>query len=74
MNGVAAISGDGPMALPVAVSGRWEDEQTFFLEYDEIANTNCYRLRLKFSGNTVSVQAKERTGLFDETFTGKAVQ
>ena len=73
LNGVPAISGDGPMALPVAVSGHWEDDQTFFLEYDEIANTNCYRLRLKFSGNTVSVQAKERTGLFDETFAGKAV-
>lgn len=73
LNGVPIVSGDGPMALPVAVSGYWIDGQTFFLEYDEIANTNCYRLRLKFSGGTVSVQAKERTGLFDENFAGKVV-
>lgn len=71
LDGLPTISSGGPMGLPVAVSGYWEDAQTFFLEYDEIANTNCYRLRLKFSGDAVSVHAKERTGLFDESFTGK---
>ncbi len=73
LNGIPIVSGDGPMALPVAVSGYWIDGQTFYLEYDEIANTNCYRLRLKFSGGSVSIQAKERTGLFDESFTGKVI-
>lgn len=72
LNGVPRISGGGMMNLPVALKGTWEDERTFVLEYDEIANTNAYRLRLTFEGDRVSVQAKERTGLFDEKFGGRA--
>lgn len=72
LDGLARISRDGMMGLPVALKGFWEDAQTFVLEYDEIANTNTYRLRLTFAGDSVSVQAKERTGLFDEKFTGHA--
>ncbi|MFN8004720.1 MAG: hypothetical protein U0X75_27325 [Acidobacteriota bacterium] len=68
---MARISSSGVMNLPVALKGGWENEQTFWLEYDEIANTNTYRLRLTFTGEGVNVQAKERTGLFDETFTGR---
>jgi len=71
LNGVTRISGNGIMNLPVALKGAWEDERTFVLEYNEIANTNTYRLRLSFDGNRVSVQAKERTGLFDEKFSGQ---
>ena len=71
LTGVARISSGGVMNLPVALKGGWENEQTFWLEYDEIANTNTYRLRLTFTGEGVNVQAKERTGLFDETFTGR---
>lgn len=74
LGGSTQISADGPMGLPVAVSGAWEDERTFRLEYDEIANTNSYRLRLRFPNNdaeTVEVEAKERTGLFDEKFTAR---
>ena len=74
LNGTPIISDDGPLGLPVAVKGFWEDDNTFVLEYDEIANINSYRLRLSFNrdnGNGVSVQASERTGLFDEKFSGK---
>ncbi len=71
INGVPVITGNGVLGLPVAVQGFWEDGQTFVLEYDEIANTNSYRLRLSFAGDGVIVQAKERTGLFDEKFAGK---
>ncbi|MEP7273955.1 MAG: serine hydrolase [Acidobacteriota bacterium] len=71
LNGIPRLSGDGPLGLPVALKGSWEDERTFVLEYDEIANTNSYRLRLIFDGNRVSVQSKERTGLFDEKFGGQ---
>jgi hypothetical protein len=71
MNGVPVITDNGIMGLPVALKGFWEDAQTFVLEYDEVANTNGYRLRLSFSEGGVSVQAKERTGLFDEKFAGK---
>lgn len=77
LNGVARISPDGLMGLPVALQGSWEDDHTFALEYDEIANINCYRLRLSFNideidrDQVVNVQAKERTGLFDQKFSGK---
>lgn len=72
--GTPILSPSGMMGLPVAVSGFWEDPQTFVLEYDEVANTNCYRLRLSFEGEMVKVQAKERTGLFDESFAGKVMR
>ena len=71
LNGATIISPDGPMGLPVAVRGFWENDQTFVIEYDEIANTNTYRLRLSIDQDQVSVQATERTGLFDEKFAGK---
>jgi hypothetical protein len=71
LNGATIISRDGPMGLPVAVRGFWENDRTFVLEYDEIANTNTYRLRLSFDQDQVSVHATERTGLFDEKFAGK---
>lgn len=59
------------LGAPVAVSGQWEDGQTFVLEYDEVSSTNGYRLRLSFTEGGVSVEAKERTGLFEEKFGGK---
>ncbi len=72
LNGVPRFSNDGVMGMPMALKGAWEDERTFVLEYDEVANTNTYRLRLTFDGNRISVQAKERTGLFDEKFNGQS--
>ncbi len=49
--------------MPVAVSGVWENDRTFVLEYDEIGNINAYRLRLTFSGDGVSMEMSERSGL-----------
>lgn len=71
--GVPLITNDGILESSVGLKGNWEDERTFVLEYDEIASTNSYRLRLSFSETGVEVQAKERTGLFDEKFAGKSV-
>jgi CubicO group peptidase (beta-lactamase class C family) len=77
LDGVARFSWEGVMGLPVAIRGAWEDDRTFALEYDEVANINSYRLRLSFNkkdfegDQTVSVQAKERTGLFDQQFSGR---
>ena len=69
--GLPLITNDGIMGSSVGLKGNWEDAQTFVLEYDEIASTNGYRLRLSFMENGVNVQAKERTGLFEEKFAGK---
>jgi hypothetical protein len=71
LDGVLRFSPNGRYGLSVGLRGNWEDDHTFVLEYDEIANLNSYRLRLSFTEKTVSVQAKERTGLFDEKFEGK---
>lgn len=69
--GVPLITNDGIMGSAVGLKGSWEDAQTFVLEYDEIGSTNGYRLRLSFTETGVQVQAKERTGLFEEKFEGK---
>ena len=71
LDGVLRLSPNGRAGLSVGLRGNWEDDHTFVLEYDEIANLNSYRLRLSFTENSVSVQAKERTGLFDEKYEGK---
>ena len=71
LDGVLRLSPNGRYGLSVGLRGNWEDDHTFVLEYDEIANLNSYRLRLSFADKTVSIQAKERTGLFDEKFEGK---
>jgi CubicO group peptidase (beta-lactamase class C family) len=71
MNGAPHFSPNGILGAPVAVSGRWENDQTFVLEYDEVSSTNSFRLRLSFTDDGVSVQAKERTGLFEEKFVGR---
>lgn len=71
LDGVLRLSPNGRYGLSVGLRGNWEDHHTFVLEYDEIANLNCYRYRLTFAEKTVHIQAKERTGLFDEKFEGK---
>ena len=70
LDGVPRFSGNGIAGLPVAMKGNWEPDGSFVLEYDEVANTNTHRLQLTFDGNRVKVTAKERTGLFNETFSG----
>jgi hypothetical protein len=55
------VSTGGRFGLPVSVSGAWESDSTFVIEYNEIANINTYRFRLTFSGRDVDVQMTERS-------------
>lgn len=71
LDGVPRLSAGGRYGLPVAVQGSWESADTFVLEYDEVANINCYQLRLAFLGNAVTVELRERTGLAKAAFRGK---
>ncbi len=71
LDGILRLSPNGRYGLSVGLRGAWEDERTFVLEYDEVANLNSYQLRMSFTDTDVNVQAKERTGLFDEKFAGK---
>jgi CubicO group peptidase (beta-lactamase class C family) len=63
LGGAAHLSAAGPSGLPVAVSGAWEREDTFALEYNEVGNINSYRIRLRFTGNAVDVTLSERSHL-----------
>jgi CubicO group peptidase (beta-lactamase class C family) len=70
LDGVPRVSPDGRFHLPVALTGSWENSETFVLDYDEVANINSYRFRLTFSDGRVSVDLVERTGLVKAEFTG----
>ena len=70
LDGVPRVTPDGRFHLPVALTGTWESDQTFVLDYDEVANINSYRFRLAFSDGGVSVELNERTGLVKAKFNG----
>lgn len=61
LDGVPRVSPGGRVGLPVAVSGAWESDSTFVVEYNEVANINTYRFRLTFSGHDVDVEMTERS-------------
>jgi CubicO group peptidase (beta-lactamase class C family) len=61
LDGVPRVSGGGRFGLPVAVSGAWDSDSTFVIEYNEIANINAYVFRLTFSGRDVDVEMNERS-------------
>jgi len=71
LDGIPRLSPGGRFGLPVAMQGRWETYSTFAFDYDQIANINCYRFKLTFEGDKVSIELKERTGLVDIMFLGK---
>jgi CubicO group peptidase (beta-lactamase class C family) len=71
LDGVPRISPGGRFGLPVALVGAWESNDTFAFNYNEVANINSYFFRTTFSGNDVSVQLNERTGLKEGKFHGR---
>jgi CubicO group peptidase (beta-lactamase class C family) len=74
LDGVPRISAGGNFGLPVAVSGAWESDGTFLLEYNEIGNINMYQFRLKFSEDDVDVELSERSRVIPSTrFHGTSV-
>ena len=72
LDGIPRLSPSGRFGLPVALQGRWENSSTFVFDYDEVANINCYRYRLTFVHDDVSIEVSERTGLMDAKFQGKS--
>jgi CubicO group peptidase (beta-lactamase class C family) len=60
LDGVYRMS-PGDNGLPIGQRGYWADTKTFVLEYDEIANRDAYVLVMRFDGNQVTIEAKERT-------------
>jgi len=75
LDGVPRLSPDGRYGLPVAVSGTWESDSTFALDYNEVGNINRYRFRLTFSGRDVTVEFSERSGaLLEAKYHGRATE
>lgn len=72
LDGIPRLSPNGRYGLPVALRGWWEGNSAFVLDYDEVANINCYRYRLTFVHDDVSIDLSERTGLVQVRFHGKS--
>jgi CubicO group peptidase (beta-lactamase class C family) len=62
----------GAYGFPYGLRGAWTDAQTFALEYDQIANNQAIVLQLRFTADTVTVAATERTHEGTVTFAGRA--
>jgi len=72
LDGIPRLSPGGRFGLPVALQGRWESNSTFVFDYNEVANINCYRFRLTFVYDDVSIELSEKTGLVEAKFQGKS--
>jgi hypothetical protein len=73
LDGVPRLSSNGRFDLPVALSGAWESDSTFVLDYNEVGNINAYRFRLTFSGGDVTVEFAEKSGaLVEARFRGRS--
>jgi hypothetical protein len=49
----------GPLGFPKVARGYWADEQTFVLEYDNIANNDHMTLQFHYEGDRVTVHIQE---------------
>ena len=71
LDGVTRLSPGGRFNLPVGIKGSWEDKSSFVLEYDEVANINHYRLRIRFNADRIAIQLSEKTSGSEVQFEGK---
>lgn len=59
---------------PVAGRGRWMDTDAFQLEIDTIGGINFFVIQLTFSGNAMTIDLTERSGLIQTKLTGRSNQ
>lgn len=69
LDGVLRI-GPGREGLTDGARGWWSDEDTFTLEYDEIAHFEAFILRLTFQGERLVMEGRERSHEVGFTATG----
>ena len=60
----------GDYDLPQGLRGYWADDQTFVIEYDEIANNDHTLIKLRFEGDRVVVAGQETAHEVGVTFEG----
>lgn len=71
LDGVYRMFPVGEHDFPMGLRGHWIDPQTFLFEYDTITNQDAYALELHFDGDTVTINARERTHEALMTLEGK---
>jgi hypothetical protein len=71
LDDIPRLSPHGRFNLPVGLKGFWKDNETFVLDYDEIANINHYQFEMKFSEKDVLVKLSEKTGTAKLEFAGR---
>lgn len=60
LDGVLRMS-PGENGLPIGERGYWQDESTFIVDYDQIANIDPFVLQARFEANSVIMDARDRT-------------
>ncbi len=61
----------GDYDLPQGLRGYWADDQTFVIDYDEIANNDHIIIRMRFEGDRVVVEGQETAHEVGVTFEGR---
>jgi hypothetical protein len=61
----------GNYDLPQGMRGYWADDQTFVLDWDEIANNHHRIIQMRFEGNRLVVEGRETTSEGGMTFEGR---
>jgi CubicO group peptidase (beta-lactamase class C family) len=61
----------GKYDLPQGLRGEWTDDQTFVVEYDNIANNDHLFLRFHFAGERVTVESQETAHELSVRFEGQ---
>lgn len=49
----------GEQGLPLGTRGHWEDDETFLFEYNNIGNNDYVFLRMKYAGDSVTIDSQE---------------
>jgi CubicO group peptidase (beta-lactamase class C family) len=62
---------EGQYGLPMGLRGTWVDDQTFTVEYDNIAGNDHAMLQFRFNGDRVTVRVQETAHETGATVEGK---
>lgn len=72
LDGVFRMS-TGAHGLSLGQRGYWQDENTFVLDYDQIANIDPYLLQMRFERDSVTLDVRDRTRIEGLRLVGEAL-
>ena len=62
----------GENGFPIGERGYWLDDTTFVVDYDQIANIDPFVLQVRFEGNSVTMDIRDRTRIEGVRVVGQA--